>query len=164
MIIYGVDTKPMIERPVLAHARDALGKAERFAQLSEQTSDDRFEGVIHGAYYAMFHAARAALLAVEGTASANHGQAVETFARMVERRKLGPEASDLAESLTQARQAAGGCGLQQQGSDRTGPSAAGAVSAVSGAPGWSRSVRERDRRRQRPWPWGRTPRVRLGSN
>ena len=79
MIIYGVDTKPMIERPVLAHARDALGKAERFAQLSEQTSDDRFEGVIHGAYYAMFHAARAALLAVEGTASANHGQAVETL-------------------------------------------------------------------------------------
>lgn len=102
VIVHGEDAKPMIDRPVLEHARDALEKAERFAELSEQTPDDRFEGVIHGAYYAMFHAARAALLAVQGTASTNHGRAVATFARMVERRKLGPEASDLAETLTQA--------------------------------------------------------------
>ena len=33
------------------------------------------------AYYAMFHAARAALLAVDGSASTNHGRVVETFER-----------------------------------------------------------------------------------
>ena len=102
VIIDGDDRKPMIERPVLQHARDALEKAERFAELSEQTPDDRFEGVIHGAYYAMFHAARAALLAVQGTASTKHGRVVATFARMVERRKLGQVASDLAQTLTDA--------------------------------------------------------------
>jgi predicted nucleic acid-binding protein len=83
-----LDTIPMIERPILQHARVALGKAERFAELSHGTPDDRFEGVIHGAYYAMFHAARAALLAVEGSATTNHGRVVETFGRMVKRRRL----------------------------------------------------------------------------
>jgi uncharacterized protein (UPF0332 family)/predicted nucleotidyltransferase len=101
-IIHGQQSKPMIERPVLEHARDALDKAERFAELSEQTSDARFEGVIHGAYYAMFHAARAALLAAQGRASTSHGRAVAAFARMVERRKLGQEASDLAQALSDA--------------------------------------------------------------
>jgi uncharacterized protein (UPF0332 family)/predicted nucleotidyltransferase len=104
VIIDGNHRKPMIERPVLTHARDALEKAGRFAELSEQTPDGSFEGVIYGAYYAMFHAARAALLAVQGTASTNHGRVVATFARMVERRKLGQEASDLAETLTQAHE------------------------------------------------------------
>jgi uncharacterized protein (UPF0332 family)/predicted nucleotidyltransferase len=102
VIIHGDDHKPMIERPVPQHARDALDKAERFAELSEETPDDRFEGVIHGAYYAMFHAARAALLAVQGTASSKHGRVVATFGRMVARRKLGQEASDLAQTLTAA--------------------------------------------------------------
>jgi uncharacterized protein (UPF0332 family) len=101
-IIHGEGQKPMIKRPVLEHARDALGKAERFAELSEETPDGRFEGVIHGAYYAMFHAARAALLAVQGRASTNHGQVVATFARMVQRRKLGQEATDLAVTLSEA--------------------------------------------------------------
>jgi uncharacterized protein (UPF0332 family) len=36
----------------------------------------------------MFHAARAALLAVDGSASTNHGRLVETFNRMVRRRRL----------------------------------------------------------------------------
>ncbi len=40
----------------------------------EQAADNGFESVIHGAYFAMFHAARAALLAVQGTASTNHGR------------------------------------------------------------------------------------------
>jgi uncharacterized protein len=102
VILHGDDQKPMIERPVLQHARDALEKAERFAELSEQTADDRFEGVIHGAYYAMVHAARAALLAIQGTASTNHGRVVASFARMVERRKLGQDASDLAQTMTEA--------------------------------------------------------------
>jgi len=113
VIIHGDDDKPMIERPVLEHARDALDKAERFAELSEETSDNRFEGVIHGAYYAMFHAARAALLAVQGRASTNHGQVVATFARMVKRRKLGQEATDLAATLTEAYK------LRAEADDRT---------------------------------------------
>jgi uncharacterized protein len=87
-VVHGPAEIPMIERPVLRHARVALGKAERFAELSHGTPDDRFEGVIHGAYYAMFHAARAALLAVEGSASTNHGRVVETFGRMVKRRRV----------------------------------------------------------------------------
>jgi predicted nucleotidyltransferase/uncharacterized protein (UPF0332 family) len=104
VIIDGDNRKPMIERPVLTHARDALDKAQRFAGQAEQTPDASFEGVIHGAYYAMFHAARAALLAVQGTASTNHGRVVATFARMMERRKLGREASDLAETLALAHE------------------------------------------------------------
>ena len=53
----------MIQRPVLADAHDALAKAERFAEMCEQAADEGFESVIYGAYFAMFHAARAALLA-----------------------------------------------------------------------------------------------------
>lgn len=82
-----------------------MGKAERFAELSKATPDDRFEGVIHGGYYAMFHAARAALLAVEGSASANHGRVVETFARMAKghRVKGGREHGTALESAFQLR-------------------------------------------------------------
>jgi hypothetical protein len=87
-IVWGPSEIPMIERPVLRHAQVALDNAERFAELSVATPDDRFEGVIHGAYYAMFRAARVALLAVDGSASTNHGRVVDTFARMVRRRRL----------------------------------------------------------------------------
>ncbi len=87
LIIHGPDHVPMIERPVLEHAHAALAKAERYAELAAETLDQRFEGVIHGAYYAMFHAARAALLAVEGSAGTNHGRVVETFVRMARRRR-----------------------------------------------------------------------------
>lgn len=86
LIIHGDDDVPRLERPVLQHARDALVKAERFAELSAGTPDDRFEGVIHGAYYAMFHGARAALLAVEGSASTKHGRVVDAFTGLVKRR------------------------------------------------------------------------------
>jgi len=102
LILYGPDDVPMIERPVLEHARDALGEAERFAELAFGTPDDRFEGVVHGSYYAMFQAARAALLALEGTASTNHGRAVDTFARSVRRRQLDPPATDCATALSEA--------------------------------------------------------------
>jgi uncharacterized protein len=102
VIIHGDGSKPMIARPVLQHARDALEKAERFAGQAERAMPEAYETVVHNSYDAMFHAARAALLALQGTASTNHGRAVASFARMVERRKLGPEASDLAEILTQA--------------------------------------------------------------
>jgi uncharacterized protein (UPF0332 family) len=88
VVVYGPTEILTVERPVLQHARAALAKAERFADLSGETPDDRFEGVIHGAYYAMFHAARAALLAVEGSASTNHGRVVETFKQTTRRRRL----------------------------------------------------------------------------
>ena len=87
-VVWGPTEIPMIERPVLQHARAALNKAGRFAELARGTPDDRFEGVIHGAYYAMFHAARAALLAVEGSASTNHGRVVETFKKMFRRQRM----------------------------------------------------------------------------
>jgi uncharacterized protein (UPF0332 family) len=78
----------MIERPVLQHARTAMDKAARFAELSHETPDDRFEGVVHGAYYAMFHAARAALLALEDSAGTNHGRVVANFKRVMKRRRI----------------------------------------------------------------------------
>lgn len=87
-VAYGPAEVPMIERPVLQHARTAMDKAERFAELSHETPDDRFEGVVIGAYYAMFHAARAALLALEGSASTNHGQVVKAFKRAVRRHPI----------------------------------------------------------------------------
>ena len=46
-----------------------------------------YETVVHNSYYAMFHAARAVLLVVEGSASTNHGRVVETFARMARRQR-----------------------------------------------------------------------------
>lgn len=102
MIIHGDDDKPMIERPVLEHARDALAKAERFAPQAERPMPEAYETVVHNSYYATFHPARAALLAVQGTASTKHGRVVASFARMVECRDLGPAAIELARTLTQA--------------------------------------------------------------
>jgi uncharacterized protein (UPF0332 family) len=83
---------------VLVHARDALAKAERFAQWSEQTPDDDFEGVIHGAYYAMFHAARAALLAIQGTASTRHAGVGASFAQMSATQDVRVQPSVLAKA------------------------------------------------------------------
>jgi predicted nucleotidyltransferase len=101
-VIHGDEAKPMIERPVLEHARDALDKAERFATQAERAVPEAYETVVHNSYYAMFHAARAALLAVQGTASTKHGTVVATFGRMVAKQKLGVHARDLGEALTQA--------------------------------------------------------------
>jgi uncharacterized protein (UPF0332 family)/predicted nucleotidyltransferase len=100
--LHGLDEVPMIERPVLKHAQDALAKADRFAELAAGTLDDRFEGVIHGSYYAMFHAARAALLAIEGSATTKHGRVGEVFAEMVQRRSLAAPAPDFAATLKKA--------------------------------------------------------------
>ena len=129
-VVYGPAEIPMIERPVLEHAQVALGKAERFARAVAGTPDDRFEGVVHGAYYAMFHAARAALLAVEGSASTNHGRVVETFRRWSRRRraKAGRRARGGPGSRIQAQDEGG---LRRRGPDRGGPRASG--------PSWARS-------------------------
>lgn len=102
LIVYGPDDVPMIERPVLQHARDALAKAERFAEQAAQALPEAYETVVHNSYYAMFHAARASLMVVEGSASTNHGQVVETFGRTVSRRKLGPVAAECAARLVEA--------------------------------------------------------------
>jgi uncharacterized protein (UPF0332 family) len=58
--------------------------------------------VVHNSYYAMFHAARAALLAVEGSASTNHGRVVEAFARMIKQKRLGKIAEGLGRTLSRA--------------------------------------------------------------
>jgi uncharacterized protein (UPF0332 family)/predicted nucleotidyltransferase len=87
-IVHGPAEIPMIERPVLQHARVALSKADRFAAQAAQAAPQAYETIVHNSYYAMFHAARAALLAVEGSASTNHGRVVETFGRMVKRRRM----------------------------------------------------------------------------
>jgi uncharacterized protein (UPF0332 family)/predicted nucleotidyltransferase len=102
LILYGSDDVPKIERPVLEHARDALGKAERFAEQAEQALPQAYETVVHDSYYAMFHAARAALLALEGSASTNHGRGVDTFAQSVRRRQVDPPAVDCAAALSEA--------------------------------------------------------------
>jgi uncharacterized protein len=101
-IIHGEDVKPVIERPVLEHARKALDKAERLAVQAEQAMPEAYETVVHNSYFAMFHAARGALTAVQGRASTNHGRVIATFTRMVRRKELGQEATDLAATLTEA--------------------------------------------------------------
>ena len=88
----------MIQRPVSVHAHDALAKAEQFAEMSEQAADNGFESVIHGACFAMLHAARAALLAAQGTASTKHGSVATAFARIGAEQDLGAQTSVLAKA------------------------------------------------------------------
>jgi uncharacterized protein (UPF0332 family) len=102
LIIYGPDHVPMVERPVLEHARAAMAKAERYAEQAAQVAPQAYETVVHNSYYAMFHAARAALLAVDGNASTNHGRVVGAFEDMVRRRRLGRTARGLAQTLADA--------------------------------------------------------------
>jgi uncharacterized protein (UPF0332 family)/predicted nucleotidyltransferase len=102
LIIYGPDHVPKIERPVLEHAGAALAKAERYAEQAAQAPPQAYETVVHNSYYAMFHAARAALLAVEGNASTNHSRVHAAFAAMIRRRRLGRTAGALARTLAQA--------------------------------------------------------------
>lgn len=86
-VAYGPAEIPRIERPVLQHARVAMDKAERFAEQAGQALPQAYETIVHNSYYAMFHAARAALLAVEGAASTNHGRVVEAF-KSVRRQRI----------------------------------------------------------------------------
>jgi uncharacterized protein (UPF0332 family) len=66
-------------------AERALRQAERLAQQAAELAPASFEAVIHLSYYAMFHAARAALLATEGSATTRHGRLPKAFAVMVRR-------------------------------------------------------------------------------
>ena len=63
---------------------DNLAKAERFAALARKTDPADYEGVIHAAYYAMFHLARAALMAAKGSAPTKHGRVITSFAALAE--------------------------------------------------------------------------------
>jgi uncharacterized protein len=87
-VVWGLPEIPMIDRPVLRHARIALDKAERFAAQAVQAAPQAYETIVHNSYYAMFHAARAALLAIEGSASTNHGRVVETFEKTIRMHRM----------------------------------------------------------------------------
>ena len=86
LIVYGPAHVPAIERPTLDHARAALAKVSRYADQAMQAPPEAYETVIRSSYYAMFYAARAALLAAKGSASTSHGPVVEAFSRMAAHR------------------------------------------------------------------------------
>ena len=65
-------------------AAESLAVARRFAGLAGKNPPEDYEVVIHAAYYAMHHAARAALLRAHGSASTNHGQVITAFAALAQ--------------------------------------------------------------------------------
>lgn len=69
----------------MAEAADSLAKARRLAEQAARIGAADYEMVIEASYYAMFHAARAVILATEGDASTNHGRVLKAFARVVQR-------------------------------------------------------------------------------
>ncbi len=66
----------------MSDAADSVAVALRFAALARKNDPVDFEVVIHAAYYSMDHAARAALLAANGSAPTNHGRVTASFARL----------------------------------------------------------------------------------
>jgi uncharacterized protein (UPF0332 family) len=69
----------------MSDAADSMAVALRFAALARKNDPGDYEVVIHTAYYSMHHAARAALLAANGSAPTNHGRVTGTFARFARR-------------------------------------------------------------------------------
>jgi uncharacterized protein (UPF0332 family) len=65
-----------------------MAKAERFAAQTDQALPQAYETIVHNSCYAMFHAARAALLALEGAASTNHGRVVGAFKQAMRQRRI----------------------------------------------------------------------------
>ncbi len=67
----------------------------RFAALARKNDPSDYEVVIHTAYYAMHHAARAALLAARGSAPTNHGRVSAPFVKVAPRHDAdrGPQRS-----------------------------------------------------------------------
>lgn len=66
-------------------AADSMAVALRFAALARKNDPGDYEVVIHTVYYSMHHAARAALLAANGSAPTNHGRVAANFARLARR-------------------------------------------------------------------------------
>jgi len=69
----------------MSDAADSMAVALRFAALARKNDPTDYEVVIHAAYYSMHHAARAALLAANGTAPTNHGRVAASFAALARR-------------------------------------------------------------------------------
>jgi uncharacterized protein (UPF0332 family) len=67
-------------------AAESMSIARRFERLAQKNLPEDYEVIIHTAYYAMHHAARAALLRARGSASTNHGQVVTAFAALAKQR------------------------------------------------------------------------------
>lgn len=65
---------------------ESMAIACRFAGLARKNEPDDYEVVIHAAYYAMHHAARAALLRARGSSSTNHGHIIAGFAALAKQR------------------------------------------------------------------------------
>jgi uncharacterized protein (UPF0332 family) len=82
-------------------AGESLSVARRFAGLAQKNPPEDFEVVIHAAYYAMHHAARAALLGARGSASTNHGQVLSAFAALAKQRH-GTHGLDYSRALSAA--------------------------------------------------------------
>jgi uncharacterized protein (UPF0332 family) len=76
----------------MSDAADSMLVAMRFAGLARKNDPGDYEVVIHTAYCSMHHAARAALLAANGSAPTNHGRVIASFARLTRRHdaKGGP--------------------------------------------------------------------------
>lgn len=76
-------------------AAEGMAIAMRFATLARKNDPNDYEVVIHTAYYAMHHAARAALLAARGSAPTNHGRVSAAFMKLASRRDAdrGPQRS-----------------------------------------------------------------------
>ena len=79
-------------------AERSMAKAERLAVQASKLGPEDFETVIHAGYYAMFHAARAALFAIEGGASTRHGRVSKAFADVAVR-VAGEEGAEHARAL-----------------------------------------------------------------
>ena len=78
-----------------------LAKARRLLdQIVRLDAAELPEPVIHGAYYAMFHAATAALIAREGEAPGTHSAIIGRFSRLV--RGEGGTARDHGRALNRA--------------------------------------------------------------
>jgi uncharacterized protein (UPF0332 family) len=69
----------------MSDATDSMAVALRFAALARKNDPGDYEVVIHTAYYSMHHAARAALLAANGSAPTNHGRVAANFATLARR-------------------------------------------------------------------------------
>jgi uncharacterized protein (UPF0332 family) len=62
-----------------------FARAEVHAERAALIGGVRAEAAIHAVYYAMFHAARGALFALEGGASTRHGRVLASFVALVDR-------------------------------------------------------------------------------
>lgn len=74
-----------------------LAKADRlFDQAGKLNPDEFAEEVLHAAYYAMRHAALAALLQVHGTTPTKHGRVIDAFRQLL-RTHAGDEGEAVAD-------------------------------------------------------------------